>query len=91
MKYNYAGMTKTFKKVTAETMPMPYSANPSFTIPTDNLPQAKSWQVGKTYQLAVEVVQKNVDMHRGVTFEIKKIRPLWNLKKLKNLIRVYSN
>ena len=52
---------------------------PQFTVPQSNVPESKDWEVGKTYKLIIEVVQKGVHLDekkQEVTFEIKKIKAL---------------
>ncbi len=74
-KQDYERVSKGMKKVMPEGI-MPMSMLPMFTVSMDSIPEAKKWEVGKKYKLVLEVTQKNVDMHRGVTFQIERIKPV---------------
>ncbi len=76
---------RTFRTVTPETFgrvrtsSSPEKYYPSFSVPIDNIPQAKDWEVGKTYKLALEVIQKAIrldEKKKEVTFEIRKIKSI---------------
>lgn len=51
---------------------------PSFTVPINTVPEAKKWEIGKNYRLAIEVTQKAMRDSNPpeVTFEIKKIKAI---------------
>lgn len=38
---------------------------PSFYIGTEHLPEAKSWKVGKTYDIKIRVKQTGISMRKG--------------------------
>lgn len=61
----------------------PEKMYPVVTLPISSIPESKKWEIGKTYQIALEVVQKSMrlgDMHgkdhSEVTFEVKKVKPI---------------
>ena len=52
---------------------------PSFSLQLSDIPEAKNWEVGKRYKLAVEVIQKALsitDKRETVVFELRKVKAL---------------
>lgn len=57
---------------------------PSFTLKLQDIPEAKKWDIGKTYRLEIEVELKSMraDEKESTTgFDIKKVRALSNAGK----------
>ena len=59
---------------------------PSFSVELGEIPEAKNWEVGKTYQVVLEVIQKALridDKREEVTFEVRKIGAMEHENKAK--------
>ena len=62
---------------------------PTFYISTDHLPEAKKWEVGKTYDITIRVKQTGFSMRKGrdgkeqgnANFDIVGIEPGGEIKK----------
>lgn len=88
-KDKFAGMSKgksskAIRSVTPETYGMQVERYyPSFSLRLNDIPEARSWDVGKTYKIGAEVVMKSLRMEkRGdqrndrVEFELRKVKSL---------------
>ena len=70
----------------AETSDKKHTYFPSFSVELSEIPEAKNWEVGETYQVCLEVMQKSLridEKKEEVTFEIHKIGVMDSLKKEK--------
>jgi len=71
------GMLKNVTPETYGVKEMPKKYYPTFTLKIDDIPEAKKWEVGKTYKIQLEVKQHSMQMdeHEGrVTFEVHKVK-----------------
>jgi hypothetical protein len=81
-------------KVDSMAAEMPHKSLPSLYLTAEDLPAIKDWEVGKTYELAIKVIQtsKNQDEVNGkknlsARFEIKGIKVLKSLSKEQEKIK----
>ena len=60
---------------------------PRFDISLTDLPEAKKWEVGETYEIALKITQTGISQHEGskghVSFDIEGIKVLENSPKEK--------
>ncbi len=91
------------KKMGGE-MPMTKSESsmlmfPHFSINTEILPEAKDWEVGKTYDITLRVKQMSISMHEhagdkekgDAGFDIVGINPIGEVKNKKDVKRYASS